>query len=183
MGHQGEVPHEDLLFLDLPGFLVPQADLDLQGGGVGSVPGLALLHVVLGSLVHLVVDEGQLQVALIVRDRAHIGKDLPQAGVQKPVVRRLLNLQKVRHGHDFLMPGKVLAQGLSVVLVFGHLLKFTFLPLRPVRRRALFLLKKRQIAIRTDELLKTAHSALALSWEMCYAECRDKDGFLSLSST
>ena len=138
MGHQGEVPHEDLLLLDLSGLLVPQADLDLQRRGVGGVPGFALLHVILGGLVHFVVDEGQLQVALVVRDRAHVGKDLPQAGVQKPLVRRLLDLQKVRHGHDFLMPGKVFAKGLSVVLVFGHLLKFTFLPPRPVRRRALF---------------------------------------------
>ena len=30
-----------------------------------------------------------------------------------------LPIQKVRHGHDFLMPGKVFAKGLSVVLVLG----------------------------------------------------------------
>mgnify|MGYP002550637480 CR=1 FL=1 len=122
VGHQREVAHEDLLLLDLLGLLVPQADLHLQRRGVGGIPGLALLHVVLGRLIHLVVDEGQLQVALIVRDRAHVVEHLPEAGVQKLLVRLLLDLQKVGHGHDFLVPGEVLTKGLSVVLVFGHLL-------------------------------------------------------------
>ena len=122
VGHEREIAHEDLLLLDLLGLLVAQADLHLQGGGIRGVPGLALLHVVLGGLVHLVVDEGQLQIALVVGNRRNVGEHLPQAGVQKPLVRRLLDLQKVRHGHGFLVPGKVLTKGLSVKLVFGHLL-------------------------------------------------------------
>ena len=121
VGHQGEVPHEDLLLLDLLGLLVPQADLDLEGRGVVGVPGLALLHVVLGLFIHLVVDEGQLQVALVVADRAHVGEDLPEAGIQELLIGGLLNLQEVRHGDDFLIPGEVFAKGLSVILVFGHL--------------------------------------------------------------
>ena len=127
MSHQGEVAHEDLLLLDLIGLLVAQTDLHLERSGIRGIPSLALLHIVLGRLVHLIVDERQLQVALVVRDGAHVAEHLPQAGVQKLLVRLLLDLQKVRHGHDFLVPGKVLTKGLSVVLVFGHL-HFTFLP-------------------------------------------------------
>ena len=121
VGHQGEVAHEDLLLLDLLSLLVAQANLHLQRRCVGGVTGLALLHIVLGCLVHLVVDEGQFQVALIVGDRGDIREDLTQSGVQEPLVRLLLDLQKVGHGSDFLMPGKVLTKGLSVILVFGHL--------------------------------------------------------------
>ena len=121
VGHQGKVPHKDLLLLNLLGLLVPQADLDLQWGGIGGVPGLALLHVILGLLVHFVVDEGQLQVALIVGNRAHIGENLPEAGVQELLVGGLLNLQKVGHRHDFFVPGEVFAKGFAVILVFCHL--------------------------------------------------------------
>ena len=37
---------------------------DLQGGGVGGVPRLALFHIVLGRFIHAEIDEGQLQIAL-----------------------------------------------------------------------------------------------------------------------
>ena len=63
VGHNGEVAHEDLLLLDLLGLLVAQAHPHLDGRGVRGVPGLALLHAVLGGLIHGVVDEGELQVA------------------------------------------------------------------------------------------------------------------------
>ncbi len=180
MGHQREVAHEDLLLLDLLGLLVPKADLHLQRRGVGSVPGLALLHVVLGRLIHLVVDEGQLQVALIVRDRAHVVEHLPEAGVQKLLVRLLLDLQKVGHGHDFLVPGEVLTKGLSVVLVFGHLL-IHLSSVRPALscRGAWFFGWRGPGMIRTVSLLKFLHPALALFWEICYRYLNDKNGGIS----
>ena len=121
MGHQGEIAHEDLLLLDLAGLLIVQADADLHGGGICGVPGLALLHVVLGLFVHAVVDEAQLQVAGIVADGGHVGKNLPQAGVQEPLIGFLLDLQQVGHRHDLFVSGKVLAQGLAIILVLGHL--------------------------------------------------------------
>ena len=120
LGHQGEVPHEDLLLLDFLGFLVPQANLDLQRGGIGGVPGLALLHGVLGLLVHGEVDEGQLQVAGVVADGGNVPEDFPKAGVQEPLVRLLLNLQQVGHLQHFFMAGKALAQGFSVVYILYH---------------------------------------------------------------
>ena len=173
VGHQREVAHEDLLLLDLLGLLVPKADLHLQRRGVGGIPGLALLHVVLGRLIHLVVDEGQLQVALIVRDRAHVVEHLPEAGVQKLLVRLLLDLQKVGHGHDFLVPGEVLTKGLSVVLVFGHLL-IHLLCAPPCPAGRVVFRVARPGMIRTVSLLKFLHPALALFWEICYRYLNDK---------
>ena len=121
MGHQGEIAHEDLLLLDFARLLIVQADADLHGGGICGVPGLALLHVVLGLFVHAVVDEAQLQVAGIVADGGHVGKNLPQSGVQEPLIGFLLDLQQVGHRHDLFVSGKVLAQGLAIILVLGHL--------------------------------------------------------------
>ena len=101
--------------------LVPQADGDLQGRGIRGVPRLALLHVILGRFVHTEINEGQLQVALIIRNRAHIVEYFPKSRIQKLLIGGLLDLQKVGHGHDFLVPGKILAEGFAVVLVLGHL--------------------------------------------------------------
>ena len=120
IGHEGEISHKDLLLLDLLGLLVPQTDPHLDGGGIGGVPGLALLHIVLGGLIHFIVDKGELQVARIVGDGGHILKDLAQAGVQKPLIGFLLDLQQVGHVQDLCVAGIALAQGLAVVYVLDH---------------------------------------------------------------
>ena len=120
MGDQGEIAHEDFLFLDLLGLLVAQTHPHLDGGGVRGVPCLALFHVVLGRLVHGVVDERELQVPRVVGDGRHILKDLPQALVQEPLVGVLLDLQQVGHLQDLFVAGIALAQGLAVVDVFDH---------------------------------------------------------------
>ena len=98
-----------------------QADAHLHGGGIRRVAGLALLHVILGRLVHAVIEEAQLQITGIVRDGRHVREHLAQAGVQEPLIGVLLDRQQVGHRHDLFVSGKVLAQGLAVVLVLGHL--------------------------------------------------------------
>ncbi len=120
VGHDGEVAHEDLLLLDLLGLLVAQAHTDLQRLGVGSVAGLALLLVVLGLLVHGVVDEAQLQVSGIVGHGIHVLEDLAQTGLQEPLVRALLDLQQIGHIPDLIDTGKALSQGLAVENIFWH---------------------------------------------------------------
>ena len=121
LGHQREIAHEDLLLLDLARLLVVQADAHLHRGGIRRVAGLALLHVILGRLVHAVIEEAQLQITGIVRDGRHVREHLAQAGVQEPLIGVLLDRQQVGHRHDLFVSGKVLAQGLAVVLVLGHL--------------------------------------------------------------
>ena len=120
VGHDGEISHEDLLLLDLLGLLVAQTNADLQGLGVGGVAGLALLLVVLGLLVHGVVDEAQLQIAGIVGDGIHIPEHLAQAGLQKPFVGALLDLQQIGHLLDLRGAGKALAQSFAVENIFWH---------------------------------------------------------------
>ena len=66
----------------------------LMGAAYVASPGLTLLHVVLGGLVHGVVDKGQLQITGVVGDPGDILKDLPQSLIQEPLVGLLLNLQQ-----------------------------------------------------------------------------------------
>ena len=100
-------------------------NLHLDGGGIGGVPGLTLLHVVLGGLVHGVVHEAQLQVTGVVGNGTHVLEHFPQAGVQEPLIGGLLHLQQVGHLQDLLVPGKALAQGLAVLHVLNHSKKST----------------------------------------------------------
>ncbi len=120
VGHDGKIAHEDLLLLDLLGLLVAQAHADLQRLGVGGVAGLALFLVVLGLVVHGVVDEAQLQVAGIVRDGIHIPEHFPETCLQKPFVGALLDLQQIGHLLDLRGAGKALSQSLAVENIFWH---------------------------------------------------------------
>ena len=120
LGHEREIAHEDLLLLDLLRLVVVQPHVDLERSGIGGVARLALLHVVLGGLIHLVADEAQLKIARVVGDRGDVGEHLLQSLVEEPPVGLLLELQKIRHLHDLLMSSEVFAKGLAVHLVFGH---------------------------------------------------------------
>ncbi len=82
LGHHGEVPHEDLLLLDLAGGLVHEHGLDEQGGGVGLVLVLALLLGVL-DVLELVLAEMELELLGEVLDRRDFLQDLPDALVQE----------------------------------------------------------------------------------------------------
>jgi hypothetical protein len=84
LGHHGEVPHEDLLLLDLAGRLVDEHRLDEQRSGEGGVLVLALL---LGELLILegVLPEMQLELFGEVLDRRDLLEDLLQTLCQEPV--------------------------------------------------------------------------------------------------
>ena len=118
--HDGEVAHEDLLLLDLLGLPVAQPDADLQRGGVGGVPRLALLLGIFGFFVDGIAHEAQFQVSGIVRDGIHLVKDLPKPLLQEPVIGIPLDLQQVRHFLDLRHTGKALAQRLAVHYVLRH---------------------------------------------------------------
>ena len=120
LGHDREIAHEDFLFLDLLRLLVAQTDPHLQRAGIGGVAGLALFLRVLRRVIHGVVDEAQLQVAGIVRDGIHIPENLFQPGIQKPSIRALLNLEQIRHVHDFLCAGKAFAERFPVKNIRRH---------------------------------------------------------------
>ena len=94
LGHHGEVPHEDLLLLDLAGRLVDEHRLDEQRGGEGGVLVLALL---LGELLFLedVLAEMQLELFGEVLDRRDLLQDLLQALGEEPVERSTLDAHEV----------------------------------------------------------------------------------------
>ena len=120
LGHDREVAHEDLLFLDLFRLFIAQADAHLQGAGVRGVTGFALLFGVLRCVIHGIVDKAQLQIAGVVRNGVHILENFLQAGVQKPRIRAFLNLQQIRHVHDLRRTGKALAQCFPVENISWH---------------------------------------------------------------
>jgi hypothetical protein len=94
LGHHGEVPHEDLLLLDLAGRLVDEHRLDEQRSGEGGVLVLALL---LGELLILesVLPEMQLELLGEVLDRRDFLEDLLQALGEEPVERLTLDADEV----------------------------------------------------------------------------------------
>ena len=119
-GHEREIAHEDLLFLDLLGLTVAQTHADLQRGGVCGVTRLALLLRILGRLVHGIIHEGELQVAGVVRNGSYALEDFPQALVQKPLIGILLDLEQVRHVLDLFRAGIALSDCSSVLYVLRH---------------------------------------------------------------
>ena len=122
VGHQREISHEDLLLLDLVGLLVVQAHPHLDGLGIGGVALLALLHGVLGRLVHAVVEEAQLQVSGVVGDGVDVLEDLVESLSQETLIGILLNLQEVGDLENsvVIMLGIALAKGLAVHDVLNH---------------------------------------------------------------
>jgi hypothetical protein len=94
LGHHGEVPHEDLLLLDLAGRLVDEHRLDEQRSGEGGVLVLALL---LGELLVLegVLTEMQLELFGEVLDRRDFLEDLLQTFGQEPIERLPLDAHEV----------------------------------------------------------------------------------------
>ena len=167
MGHKGEVPHENLLLLHHVRLFVPQTGFHFQGGGVGGVPGFALLHIVLGVLIHLVVDERQLQVPLVVGNGPHVLKDLPQAGVQELLVGGFLDFQQVGHGDDLAEAGEVSPRGFSVQLVSGHQ-QITFLFGRGVGRDG----APGAVLTHAGALIKKLSIPLAPARGVCYTVSR-----------
>ena len=118
--HNREISHKDFLFLDFFRLLVAQPDPNLQGACIGGIAGLAFLFGILRLVIHGIINETQFQVAGVVRHRVHILENLLQAGIQKPLIRALLNLQKVRHVHDLRCAGKTLAKRFPVENISWH---------------------------------------------------------------
>ncbi len=104
-GHDGEVPHEDLLLLDLAGGLVDELGLDEERGGVGDVLVPALLLGVL-HVLELVGLEGQLELLGEVLDRRDLLEDLLEAFIQEPVEGLPLDTDEIRKRQDLLDLGE-----------------------------------------------------------------------------
>ena len=127
VGHQGEVPHEDLVLLDVVRFEVGHTDADLEGRLVGHVALLAFLDRVAGVRIDRVTHEVDLRLPHEVDDRRRVAKHLVHTDVKKPLERFLLYLDEVRHLEDVLDLGKTLPLGFPEILGFQlHEMKHSF---------------------------------------------------------
>ena len=113
VGHEREIAHENLLLLDLVGLFVVQTHANLDGLCVRCVALLALLHGVLGRLVHGVIEEAQLKVAGVVGNGIDVAENLAQTLTKEPFVGILLDLEHVRDLQNLVLLGKALAERLA----------------------------------------------------------------------
>ena len=94
LGHHREVAHEDRLLADLARLLVDEADRHRERGLVGQVLLAALLDAD-RRIAELVLAELDGERAGVVLDRGDVVDRLPQALVQEPVERGLLDVDQV----------------------------------------------------------------------------------------
>ena len=104
VSHQGEIPHENFLLLDFTGLAVDETDIDAQGRSPGHIAFLALIEVIL-RLSHRKAFEGEDKISREILNWRNVTEDLLQPLIQEPLVARPLDIQQVRHFHDFLDSG------------------------------------------------------------------------------
>ena len=85
VGHLGDIPHKDVLFLDLAGVFHHQLGFDGQGLGVGDFPLLALRRAVLGGAEVVVAEVEFVLFAGVVGDGRDFGENRLQPGATEPV--------------------------------------------------------------------------------------------------
>ena len=96
LGHQGQFPDENLLFLDLTGFLVDQATGHIHLRREGGIATLGFLHVMPRPLESVfTADEMQLELAGVIGDRGETLQLLDQTLIQKPLKAGPLNLHQI----------------------------------------------------------------------------------------
>ena len=105
VGHHGEIAHEDLLLLDLPGDLVDEGCFDEQGPRERDVLVAALL---LGELLRTEFVRAEVELELFgeVLDRADLFENLFDPLVQEPEERLLLYGYEVRKGENLVELGE-----------------------------------------------------------------------------
>ena len=100
LGHQGEVAHKNVGFLDFTGFTVFQAYKNLQRSRVGQIPLAAARHGIL-RLIQAVVHKLQNEIPIIVSNGRNVAQDLAEIGIEKALIGVLLNLDQIRHLQHF----------------------------------------------------------------------------------
>ena len=109
LGHEREIAHEHLGLLHLAGLVVGQTHRDLEGGGIGHIPLTALRDGMFWIGIQGIVRKLQLEISVEVSDRRDIVEHLAQVFLQEFLIGVLLDLDQVRHVHDFFNAGKALA--------------------------------------------------------------------------
>ena len=97
LGHQGEISEEYLGGLKLACLLICKSDADLHMSIVGNTPVLTFLNGISGRGVEGVVGKLNSEISRKINNRGNIAENLVKTLLQKPLVRVLLNLDKVGH--------------------------------------------------------------------------------------
>ena len=104
--HKRKISHEDLMLIDLTGFVVAKPHIYFKGSRIGCISLLALFDRVLDIiLAKLMGYEFQTQLAGEIHDRRNVTKGFRQTFCQKPLVGIDLNTDQVRHVQDFPLGG------------------------------------------------------------------------------
>ena len=98
--HAREIAHEDFLLLDLAGLPVDEADIDPHRCSPRDIAFLALVEIIL-RLAERIALERQDEIAREVRDWRNVIEDILQSFVEEPLVGIPLDVEKMRHFHDF----------------------------------------------------------------------------------
>ena len=130
LGHQREVSHEHLGFLDLMGVAVGQTHRHLQRRGVGRVALLALLDRVFRLLVQRIIRELEDQALAVVGDGRNIRQHLAKAFLQKALIGILLNFNQIGYCQRFLNAGKTHSRAFAHLHRMNHTFNHPYLHCR-----------------------------------------------------
>ena len=84
--HEGEVTHIDVGLLNLTRLLVVESYLYTKGCGISRVSLLTLFDRILGSFIHLVIDELKHEVSGVIRNFVDVSEDFLQTDVEEPLI-------------------------------------------------------------------------------------------------
>ena len=111
--HDRELAHLDDRLLDESGLLVGETRSQMDAGRIGGPVRLALLDGVFGFFIHRIVDELEDEITGVVGNFPDVSEDFLQTDIQEPLVRILLDLDEVRHLHDFIDLSEIHTSGCS----------------------------------------------------------------------
>ena len=109
VSHEREVAHIDLALLDLACLLVVKSCGNAHRRGICCVAFLAFPDGIFSLFLHSVVNEAEAEVSAEIGDILNVSENLLKTGFKEPSVRILLNLNEVRHLHNFLNFTKALS--------------------------------------------------------------------------
>ena len=111
--HDRELAHLDDRLLDESGLLVGETRGQVDAGRIGGPVRLALLDGVFGFFIHGIVDELEDEITGVVGNFPDVSEDFLQTDIQEPLIRILLDLDEVRHLHDFIDLSEIHTSGCS----------------------------------------------------------------------
>ena len=99
--HEREIAHEHFLFLDLARLAVHEAHIHAQWRGIGHIALLALVEIILRFAERKGL-KGKDEISREILNRRDIAENLCEPHLKKPLIAPALDVEEMRHLHDFL---------------------------------------------------------------------------------